>query len=409
MKIFFYCTWPESSNGYARIGCNIANYLAAQDQVEKIVYFGITRTSAVERFIHPKIELIDVYGKSPSKDEYGIDFFENVISEQKPDILFLYNDIMILTKILSKIESTPKTFKIFTYLDLVYKFENSQLINYINKHTDKFFVFSECWKNHMVHDLGIKTDKIFVLHHGIDTLRFFKIDSVKAKKHFGLDPDDFIFINMNRNTHRKAIDITIRAFLLFIKKHPNNLHLRLFLNGTFEPSSYPIVDILKIECQNLGLDFETVINRQILFNQGFLSDFELNYLYNACDVGINTCFGEGFGLCNLEHASLGKPQIVSSVGAFNDLFDPSHTELIEPRTKIYSPTALDSAGGYLEICDPSDFAKSMDLYYQNKQKRITDGEYYRNAIPVKYDWIKILSDFYNNHIKLVSNHCENEN
>lgn len=399
MKIFLYCTWPEASNGYARIGCNIANYLASQDTVEKIIYFGITRSSSVERFIHPKIELIDVVKKSPSQDEYGGDLIQSVITEHQPDIVFLYNDIMILTKMIHQINKMTKTFKIYTYMDLVYEFEKTELIHFIDQSTDRFFVFSECWKKHLVTDIKLNEDKIHVLRHGIDTLRFFKIDSIKAKLHFKLDPNDFIIMNNNRNTHRKANDITIRAFIIFLNKHKGgNRNLKLFMNGNFEPSSYPIFEIMKIECQRLGLDFDLISKDQILISQGSLSDFELNYLYNACDVGINTCFGEGFGLCNMEHAALGKPQIISKVGAFKDIFDPQHAELVIPRTKIYNPTALDSAGGFLEICDAEDFAEAIDRYYQDINKRKQDGEYYRNLVPIKYDWNKILNDFYQKHI-----------
>ena len=36
----------------------------------------------------------------------------------------------------------------------------------------------------------------------------------------------------------------------------------------------------------------------------------LNMIYNAADVGVNTCKGEGHGLVNHEHAACGVPQIV---------------------------------------------------------------------------------------------------
>ena len=41
-----------------------------------------------------------------------------------------------------------------------------------------------------------------------------------------------------------------------------------------------------------------------------LAPDELNVLYNACDVGLNTSEGEGFGLIALEHAAAGAAQVV---------------------------------------------------------------------------------------------------
>jgi hypothetical protein len=56
MKILFYATYPTQTNGYARIGNNITNYLASKVNVE-VYYFGITAftQNLVEREIHPNI------------------------------------------------------------------------------------------------------------------------------------------------------------------------------------------------------------------------------------------------------------------------------------------------------------------------------------------------------------------
>ena len=43
---------------------------------------------------------------------------------------------------------------------------------------------------------------------------------------------------------------------------------------------------------------------------GALSDADLNRLYNACAIGLNTSAGEGFGLVSFEHAATGAPQVV---------------------------------------------------------------------------------------------------
>ena len=46
-------------------------------------------------------------------------------------------------------------------------------------------------------------------------------------------------------------------------------------------------------------------------------------MYNVGDIGINTCDGEGFGLCNFEQAGVGVPQIVPKVGGFLDFMQKS--------------------------------------------------------------------------------------
>jgi glycosyltransferase involved in cell wall biosynthesis len=402
MKIFFYCTYPNQSNGYARIGNNITNYLASKENME-IYYFGITHSKEtfVDRFIHPKIKLINVREESPSKNSYGDDLIMTKIQEIQPDIVFLYNDIMVLSRMINQINLIPsRNFKVFTYIDLVYPFENQQLIYFIHQTTDKFFVFSNCWKKHLEIDYSIPSEKIFILKHGLDISRIYPMDKEKARSYFGFHPDDIIFLNLNRNTHRKAIDITIRSFLSLLKRFPERQnHLKLFLNGLEEPSSYHNLEIIQIECKRLNLDFSFVSNHLILINKNIISEYELNILYNACDFGINTCMGEGFGLCCLEHASVGKPQIMTNVGGLSDIFDKEHSQLVDPSVEIYTPTALESTGGYLSIGSVKDFTDAMESYLVQKEKAERDGNYYKNLIPVVYDWQLILEEFYVYHLK----------
>jgi len=400
MKILFYCSYPKQTNGYARIGNNITNFLASQENVE-IYYFGITASenNSVARFVHPKINLINVIQESPSQDPFGFDLIETKIQEIKPDIVFLYNDILVLSKIIFNLNKNipERNFKIYTYIDLVYLFEHSDIISLIDKSTDKFFVFSQVWKTNLI-DIGIQESKVFILHHGLDSSKIFKIKQSTARDYLNLNEDDFIISNLNRNTHRKGIDFTIQAFVKFLKTQNANPKIKLFLNGIQEPSSYPIYEILKIECFKHKLNVEQVLKFNILTNLKMLSDSEINYLYNATDVGINTCFGEGFGLCNLEHASVGKPQIVTKTGGLQDIFDKGHVKLIEPVVTIYNPTALEHTGGYLEIGRVEDFVDAIKYYYLNQDKKEEDGLFYEKNIPIKYDWNRILKEFYEKHI-----------
>jgi hypothetical protein len=50
------------------------------------------------------------------------------------------------------------------------------------------------------------------------------------------------------------------------------------------------------------------------------SDEQLNFLYNACDVGINTTTGEGWGMPSFEHAATRAAQIVPHHTSLADLW-----------------------------------------------------------------------------------------
>jgi glycosyltransferase involved in cell wall biosynthesis len=383
---------------------SITNYLSEYPDVD-VYYFGITayEESLVKRYIHPRIRLMNVLKNSPSKDPYGEDLIVDVIRDCDPDIVMLYNDILVISRILNQIDTIDKftrKFKVYTYIDLVYKFENSDIILSIDKSTDRFFVFSECWIKNMV-DIGVMESKIYVLRHCLDTKNIYRVDVKTARKILGVHDEDFIILNINRNTHRKAIDITISSFLRLLKRHNCDSRIKLYLSSHKTEVSYDILEILKVECFLLKLDYQKIIYEHVLISTApFMTDEIVNYLYNACDVGINTCYGEGFGLCNLEHASVGKPQVMSKVGALVDIFNQGHCKLVEPRNRIYTPPVMDRVGGYLEICHPEDFADALEYYYLNKEKRLEDGEFYRNKIMKEYNWNNVMKEFYDNHIKI---------
>ena len=47
----------------------------------------------------------------------------------------------------------------------------------------------------------------------------------------------------------------------------------------------------------------------------------LNIIYNAADVGVNTCKGEGHGLVNHEHAACGVAQVVPNHTSLKEIFE----------------------------------------------------------------------------------------
>jgi glycosyltransferase involved in cell wall biosynthesis len=115
----------------------------------------------------------------------------------------------------------------------------------------------------------------------------------------------------------------------------------------------------------------------------------LNTIYNAVDVGVNTCKGEGWGLVNFEHAACRVAQIVPDHTSCKEIFDgygklircdhvdvdvnyarempcPSHLHLAELLTGLYE--------------DRNDLARTAGLCYQ----RATD---------VEFDWDTVAEQF----------------
>ena len=176
----------------------------------------------------------------------------------------------------------------------------------------------------------------------------------------------------------------------------------VMLNMNME-KDYNIVDLIKIICRKNLIsknDTEYILNNVILrpANNTELSDEDMNILYNACDVGVNSCLGEGFGICNFEHACFGKPQIFSNVGGLKDIFE-EHKNFcypVNPVASIYIASNIDTRNGYGNVTDPKDFCKGISFYYNNRETMLTHGKILKEKLINEYKWDIQLKLFYKN-------------
>ncbi len=395
MRILFYASYPDLPIGYSKVAHTIATWLSQQAGVE-LHYFGIGKPQegegiCRERGIPPNIHMIDV--SATATDAFGMDILADTMTALKPDIFIIYNDLIVTCRAFNALlayRSSHHATRFISYIDLVYPFEKLALIRHLDRNTDTILVFSECWRRNLL-EMGIQPKKVIVFPHGVSTNIFYPLPGNVAKAYFGFAEDDYVILNANRNTYRKALDVTIRAFVEFLIQEHWDRRIKLFLHC--EPdtrSGYCLSDIVETEACRYNVPAEKINERIYRFAKPVVEDSEMNLIYNAADVGLNTCLGEGFGLCQLEHAALGKPQIVAKVGAFADIFADGGAILVKPRAWIRAATCLDEHSGDLGICDAGDFATAMSTYFRNREKWWRDSTRAAAVLPARYHWPRFL-------------------
>jgi glycosyltransferase involved in cell wall biosynthesis len=417
MKIILYATYPTLSTGYARIANRIGNYLANIPGVD-ITHVGFEKYEGVtisDRFVDPRIRLIDVASRiDPAVDRFGTTLIKDVVEKEvRPDLVLIYNDAVVTSQMLNNFMTKDRPFKIVSYLDLVYEWECLEFLRHIDRWSDRIFVFSRFWKRHLIDDLKFDARKIGVFEHGFDADIFRPMDRAEARRALGLPPQNgYLVLNTNRNSYRKGLDVTIGGFLRFWKAagRPDDVHL--VLNCRLDVTDgFDIPNLVKIECLKLGLDECRVLDHHVLTlgdRSGLLTEAALNALYNACDVGLNTCVGEGFGLCNLEGAGLGIPQIVSDVGGLHDIFEGiRECRLLPARRAMYLARGIDSHGGEIRVCEPEAVAAALlDVYYASAaapssppsspsapSSTSAPSSALADRIARRYHWPTLLGDF----------------
>jgi D-inositol-3-phosphate glycosyltransferase len=228
-----------------------------------------------------------------------------------------------------------------------------------------------------------------VIPHGVDRDRFHRLPSparAQAKRRvFGDRPDaddSFVVLNASRPDRRKRVDLTVRGFAMFAAGKPANVRLCLHHPVVGDATDRELGSAIR-EC---GLGERLSVNP---LGSQVVGDDELNLLYNACDVGINTAMGEGWGLVSFEHGAAGAAQIVPDHTACAELWR-GHAELIPP-ARSYVPEFSPLEMGEVS---PEGVAQALEALYRDPGRR---EELAHAAVSVAqnpaYSWDAVTQQF----------------
>lgn len=167
----------------------------------------------------------------------------------------------------------------------------------------------------------------------------------------------FWVLNANKNQHRKRIDLTLKGFAEFARNKPDNVRLCLHMATKGQGTD------VEREARLLGIHERLVLTAPGRKHPHWTNE-KLNLLYNACDVGLNTAMGEGWGLVSMEHAATGAPQVVPDHTACAEIWRGS-AAMVPARPQVYGNGWL--TGG---LVDPAGIAAQLEKLYED------DGHYH---------------------------------
>lgn len=372
--------------GFARVSHSIIKYL--EDQVN-VTGIGVNYNGDP----HPykfKVYPTMINGS----DIYGIKRLEKISRIQKYDVIFILNDAWVIDEYLRAIKQIFKENlpEIVVYFPVDAEEHNSGWYSNFDI-VSKAVTYTEFGKNVVLKCAPELKDKLVVLPHGVDQKVFYKLDREESRKRlfpgkFDEVQDSFIFLNANRNQPRKRLDVTMEGFALFSQNKPKNV--RLYMHCGIVDSSVNISTL----AVRFNIDDRVIVTSAIRGVQG-VSEEKLNLIYNACNVGLNTSLGEGWGLTNIEHSITGAPQIVPNHSACAELY--SDCGLLIP---TIAPWRIDNilTKGYMVKAE--DLAQHMetlysrpDIYKSLSKKGIEkfSSDYY-NWQNIAQQWLEIFKE-----------------
>jgi D-inositol-3-phosphate glycosyltransferase len=327
---------------------------------------------------------------------------KRMIEEIDPAIVFILHDIWMFEHYLKILGPYRDRLRIVGYIPLDGKIINEENAASL-ENADRVVVYTEFAQKEfegaferLRQSGGGEFPAVDVIPHGVDLSRFRPFPHLKqasfaspartgAKREVFPDLPDpensFIVLNASRPDKRKRVDLTIAGFARFAAGKPANVHLCLHHAIMGEQEGY-----IRSLIAQPGLEGRVSLNP---LAGGVVDESALNLLYNACDVGINTSMGEGWGLVSFEHGAAGAAQIVPDHSACAELWR-GRGELIEPARRIIPEFSV------LEMGEVSaeGVAAALDNLYRDPQRRQQLAQAaHQAALNPDYAWDAIAERF----------------
>lgn len=398
LKVLICGTHPVQTNGYSRVVFELARHIEAGSDSVTVSVFGFQRHASPaagledERAL-PHVAVYDAaFNETPKAAGFGFTEFRHFVACSRPDVVLVLNDMCVLCGMIAQLKDMPErqSFKVIAYIDQVYMSQRREFVNFVNQHADAAIAFTPYWRANL-RKIGVTLPAYF-LRHGFNTMKNFPVPQALARMFFGFSTEDFLVLNLNRNQPRKRWDKCMQTLAEVIAREPGS-RIRMVV-ATELCGGHDIMDVYERELGKWGISMLTGMGHLLVLRspQG-MSDGDVNALYNAVDIGINTCDGEGFGLCNFENAAVGVPQVVPALGGFLDFFDASCSIMVQPRTTFYLDASKDGVGGEAQMCDQTDFAQAVLAYHADPELRSRHGAEARRRITTgaTYAWPDIAS------------------
>ena len=393
IKVLIVSTHINQVNGYSKVTLNILQQLAAQPWIS-LVHFGTQKLANGDlgRKYPTGVKVID--GTAMEKQKMaGFAFSElpGVITSEKPDIVFIYNDLSVICGYIEEIRKAIQNrfFGLWAYVDSNYKSQPQPLIDILNRDVERIFCFTKFWKEE-IKSQGI-TRPVDVMNHGINTQMVRPIPKDLARQSLGLPKDVFLFSSMNRNTPRKRLDLLVMSFVKLIVRFPVKPIFMLVVADKGDKGGYQLFEIFSRELKLAGATTDTFGNRLLITSSNTCyKDDDINLLYNCADVGVSCAEGEGWGLCSFEQMSVGIPQIVPEIGGYTEYCNNNNSIMVKPKMRYYIPQVHNTVTGEAQIVDTEDVAKAMERYVFDEDLRKLHGKLAKEKIS-EYTWDRCCS------------------
>jgi D-inositol-3-phosphate glycosyltransferase len=379
-----------AASGFARIVHALVEHLS--DRYELVHFATNHRTARVEG-------AWPIFGNDDALDVHGLERLEELVLKLRPDAVLMLHDLWFcsiharrlaarssirpLTIAYAPVDGSLTRPELYSCLGLL-----DQIVAYNG------FGRSQLAKISFEHEpleRRCALGRIAEIPHGVDGIAFRPLSphGIADRRHakrllFGEDVSahDFVVLNASKNESRKRVDVAIDGFARFARDKPPGVKLHLHMHAASEDG----VDVRAL-ARRAGIAERVIWTRGWLDGHPSVDDAELNVIYTAADVGLNTSGGEGWGLVSCEHAATGAPQVVPRHSGCGELWRTTQTTL-----PVHESAEHVGLGMMRRFVSAADVAAVLDRLYRDAAfRREQAHESYRVATCESYRWANVAT------------------
>lgn len=317
----------------------------------------------------------NVYGNPYPDDIHALARGHELCCAIKPDIVLVIGDLWFSGLHVSTLKTGSGSPRCIAYCPIDGELLQADYIKLLTSF-DTIVPYNQFGKQQLLayaHRVNLpnefQTKTATVIAHGVDKATFYPLNgdatimdrSLAKAKLFGKNSDlkdSFIVFNGNKHQVRKRLDLTIDGFARFARNKPKNV--RLYLHTSAQDQGPDI----RLLAHHYGVADRLIVSEGFEHGHPAVGDDLLNLIYNACDVGINTSTGEGWGLISFEHAATGAPQLVPCHSACAELWLGSAIMLKPVATQEH-----EALGMLRHLVDPQTVAEALERLYSDQDYR----------------------------------------
>jgi D-inositol-3-phosphate glycosyltransferase len=231
---------------------------------------------------------------------------------------------------------------------------------------------AECPQDHedLVSLYGANPEAIDIVPCGVDTAEMRPAGpGARERLGLGLDPQDFVVLQLGRLVPRKGIDNVIRAIACLRQHYAIRARLLVVGGEADDPDPAKTPEIARLSAIAEALD----VRDDVIFT-GRRPRHLLREYYSAADVFVTTPWYEPFGITPLEAMACGTPVVGAAVGGIKH-------------------TVIDETTGFLvPPHDPAALAARLARLHRNPALARAYGRAGIRHVCASYTWDRVAQD-----------------